>query len=51
MPMVVIYVSFDKSKPKQLQRCTDALVVLNNLAPQYEKNFMIFYTDDPAQLA
>lgn len=48
MPMIVLYVNFDKSKPKQAKRCTDAIAVLNELAPTYERNFMIFYTDDPA---
>lgn len=50
MPMVVIYVSFDSTKPKQFKKCTDAIAVLNNLAPQFDKLFMVFYTDDPVQL-
>jgi hypothetical protein len=48
--MVILFVSFDKSNPKQLERCTDAIQVLSQLAPQYEANAMIFYTDDEAQL-
>lgn len=33
MPMIVLYVSFDSTKPKQFKKCTDAIAVLNNLAP------------------
>ena len=51
MPSVILYVSFDKSNPKQLQRCMDAIQVLTNMASHYREYCMIFYTDDKHQLA
>lgn len=48
IPMVIVYVSFDKSKPDQYKRCQDAIAVLNSVAPKYEKNLLVYYSDEEA---
>jgi len=51
LPMIILYLSFDKSKPQQYKRCQDAIEVLTKIAPMFESQVMVFYADEEHQLS